>query len=209
MKREDMDHEWTDRSLFDACRNEGSIEQGYAFESLHRDLYRIAHFMIGSTNYPDREAMAKDCAQEALEKVWRHLHTCRNPDKFRSWAKAVVRHHTLNELIKQQRRRELSLELEEHVEVASETISPDKELEQRALQVSLLDVMARAPMSQRSKRVVLGRYLEEKRDSQLAEEVSEAEGLVIRPSHIQVTRAKDLKRLREDEGVRIYLQAWM
>jgi hypothetical protein len=57
-------------------------------------------------------------------------------------------------------------------------------------------LISRAPISGRSRRAVLGRYLDDLPDELLAQAESELAGQAVLPSHVQVRRAKDLARLR-------------
>ena len=198
---------WTDQMLYDACHKTGSIEQAEAFDVLFNELYCITFYMVVTrSNYPDPESLAKDCAQGAIIKILKSLDTCQKPDSFRAWAKKIARNHTLNELIKRDTLHEVSREDEDYEQLKADSPLPQEEIEQREWTVKLMYELAKAQWSQRSKQVVLGKFLEDKKDTTLAEELSQSEGEAIRPSHIQVTRTKDLNKLRENDGLSALLR---
>src|SRR6476469_9272201 len=105
-----MTRKWTDRELYNAFGQNGSDRQREAFDLLYRELYAISLFMLQTTATLEPHALAQDCAQEAIVKVWKHLATCEQPDALRSWAKTIVRNQTLNEIAKLKRRQEESIE---------------------------------------------------------------------------------------------------
>ena len=201
---------WTDRMLYEACHKTGSMEQAEAFDILFHELCRITFYMVVTyKNCPDPESLAKDCAQEAIMKVLKSVDTCQKPDSFRAWAKTIARHHTINELIKLRKLNELSRDDEEYEQLKADDPLPQAEIEQREWTAKLIYELTKASWSQRSKQVVLGKFLEDKRDSTLARELSQSEGEAIRPSHIQVTRTKDLNKLRGNDGLSALLRDLM
>ena len=68
--------------------------------------------------------------------------------------------------------------------------------------VSLRQILQQSPMSERSQRVVIGRYLDELPDDQLAQTESKLTNSNVAPSHIQVTRAKNIAKLRKWDYLR-------
>jgi hypothetical protein len=76
-------------------------------------------------------------------------------------------------------------------------------------QISLEDlrvIISQAPISDRSHRAVLGRYLDDLPDEILARAESGLAGRPVLPCHVQVTRAKDIARLRDCEPLRELLR---
>jgi DNA-directed RNA polymerase specialized sigma24 family protein len=63
-------------TLYAACQNDRRQEQAYA--ELHDYLYRIA--------CRRRPELAEDAAQEAIELIFRQIHTCREPGAFLCFA---------------------------------------------------------------------------------------------------------------------------
>jgi RNA polymerase sigma factor (sigma-70 family) len=180
------------QALFAACADEGSDAQIDAFESLWGDLYRIAYAMLHDR--PGGDALAADCAQAALIKVHRNLAQCRNPAAFREWAAQVVRRVVIDELRRPEHARRAALpDDDDHSPaLAAPPAAPPSE----DLRTLLLAAIEHGPLSERSRRVVLGRYFEEQPDEALARVESTLAGQEVLPSHIQVTRAKNLSKLR-------------
>jgi RNA polymerase sigma factor (sigma-70 family) len=185
------------QTLFAACADEGSDAQIDAFESLWGDLYRIAYAMLHDR--PGGDALAADCAQAALIKVHRNLAQCRNPAAFREWAAQVVRRVVIDELRRPEHARRAALpEDDDHSPaLATPPTAPPSE----DLRTLLLAAIEHGPLSERSRRVVLGRYFDEQPDEALARTESELVGQEVLPSHIQVTRAKNLSKLRGDTAL--------
>jgi RNA polymerase sigma factor (sigma-70 family) len=185
------------QALFAACADEGSDAQIDAFESLWGDLYRIAYAMLHDR--PGGDALAADCAQAALIKVHRNLAQCRNPAAFREWAAQVVRRVVIDELRRPEhaRRAPLPDDDDHSPALAAPPAVPGSE----DLRTLLLAAIEHGPLSERSRRVVLGRYFGEQPDEALAQVESGLAGQEVLPSHIQVTRAKNLSKLRGDTAL--------
>ncbi len=95
------------QSLYTACADDGSDAQIDAFEVLWGDLYRIAYTML--YDRPGGDALAADCAQAALIKIYRNLAQCRNPAAFREWAAQVLRRVVIDELRRPEHARRAAL----------------------------------------------------------------------------------------------------
>jgi RNA polymerase sigma factor (sigma-70 family) len=182
------------QTLFAACADEGSDAQIDAFESLWGDLYRIAYAMLHDR--PGGDALAADCAQAALIKVHRNLAQCRNPSAFREWAAQVVRRVVIDELRRPEHARRAALPDDDDHNAALAT--PPTTAPSDDLRTLLLAAIEHGPLSERSRRVVLGRYFDEQPDEALARVESGLASQEVLPSHIQVTRAKNLSKLRGD-----------
>jgi RNA polymerase sigma factor (sigma-70 family) len=184
-------------SLYAACADDGSDAQIDAFESLWGDLYRIAYAMLHDR--PGGDALAADCAQAALIKVHRNLAQCRNPAAFREWAAQVVRRVVIDELRRPEHARRAALPEDDDYSPA--LAAPPTTLPSDDLRTLLLAAIEHGPLSERSRRVVMGRYFGEQPDEALARAESELAGQEVLPSHIQVTRAKNLSKLRGDSAL--------
>ncbi|HEY1013755.1 MAG TPA: sigma-70 family RNA polymerase sigma factor [Herpetosiphonaceae bacterium] len=192
-----MDDLTDQRQLYAACGRDGSPEQARAFELLWQQMYRIAYAMLRAA--PDGDALAADCAQLALIKLHRNLGQCRQPEAVREWAGQIVRRTVLDELRRPAQRRRANLpDDDDHLPwlAAPELLETSDDL--AAL---LREVVERGPLSARSRRVVAGRYFAEQPDEALARAESELAGQQVLPSHIQVTRAKNLAALRRDPAL--------
>ncbi len=179
-------------NLYTDCRSNNKERQHAAYQTLWHYLFRVALNVV--YDQPDGEAFAQDCAQKGLIRVHEHIDECREPVAFKSWARSIVSNLAIDELRKQKRlvRPEnheafdnLNLET-----VHGGNIDADIELE------ALRKMLEQSPMSDRSRRVVIGRYLDDFPDELLAQKESEITQGNVRPSHIQVTRAKNMKKLR-------------
>lgn len=180
------------QSLYLACADEGSDAQIDAFELLWGELYRIAAVML--RDRPNGDALAADCAQNALIKIHRNLAQCRNPAAFREWAAQVLRRTVIDELRRPEHSRRAALpDDNDHSALLATQSEPDPSADLRAV---LDTAIEHGPLSDRSRRVVRGRYFSEQPDEALARIESDLSGQAVLPSHIQVTRAKNLAKLR-------------
>jgi RNA polymerase sigma factor (sigma-70 family) len=146
----------------------------------------------------DAEALAQDCAQDALVQVHTRLADCREPKAFRSWAKRIVTNLCIDELRKRTRRQVVYAQPEEMPgnEGAKFSESPEAVVIDWESVSSIRQALRQAPISERSFRTVVGRYLDNVPDEELAKQESERSGQALLPSHLQVTRAKNLNKLR-------------
>jgi RNA polymerase sigma factor (sigma-70 family) len=183
--------------LYAACRSTDPLIQAAAYETLWGYLFRVA--LQITRDQPRAEALAQDCAQDALIRVHKRLEECRRPAAFRAWARRIVINLALDALRRAKRE---TLAGEDEWERTS-TSAPSK-LERKVLANELFALISQAPISDRSRRVVLGRYLNGLPDELLAQEESRRAARSVRPSHVQVTRSKDLSRLRDWEPLQAF-----
>ena len=193
-----MIRKWTDRELYTALSQSGSEQQKQAFEILYQELYAISFFMLQTTAAPEPRALAQDCAQEALVKVWKHLATCEQPDAMRSWAKSIVRNQTLNEIARLKRKMVDSLD--DHVDkpLLDSQTTPVANFQAKEKYNAILDLLAVAPLSERSRYVILAKYLLQMTEEEICQALTQREGSEVKPSHVQVTRAKNFKKIYSD-----------
>ncbi len=192
-----MDEPVDDQTLYSACRHAGTDLQTDAFKQLWAYLYRIAYAMLRTQRDP--VPLASDCTQKALIKVHRNLDQCRNPAVFREWAAQILRRVVLDELRRPEYRRQVVLAMDE--EHAPWLAAPQQLTDVMDVRAILHEVIFHGPLSERSQRVVIGRYFEEQTDEILARAETQHAGQEVRPSHIQVTRAKNLAALRRDPAL--------
>ncbi len=184
--------------LYAACRSNDPLIQAAAYEMLCGYLYPVALQIV--RDQPEAEALAKDCAQDALIRVHERLKECREPAAFRAWARTIVRNLTIDAL--RRTRREIYLDEDEWNRIPSNDPSePGK----KVIEDELFALIRQAPISDRSCRVVLGKFLHDILDELLAQEESQRVGKSVLPSHVQVTRSKDLKKLRNWGPMRTFL----
>lgn len=190
-----MQERLTSEALYAACRVDGSVEQQEAFAALWPILYRVAYAML--YEYPDGDAITSDCTQKALIKVHANLDSCQQPLAFREWCMQIVRRTVLDELRRPEHRRRASMPDADH----GPWVAPPDVLSSTSMRTILQAVITDGPLSERSQRVVIGRYFEEASDDVLARREQDLSGKPVQPSHVQVTRAKNLAALRRDAAL--------
>jgi RNA polymerase sigma factor (sigma-70 family) len=192
--------------LYRACGSAEPQVQASAYQALWQYLCRVALQIV--YDQADRESLAQDCAQVALIRVHERLAECTEPAAFFAWARRIVANVAIDELRRQKRMAPLGDDDLGHDDVLSS--GPTTTIETSALeridQSQLRAIIQRAPISARSARVVLGRYFDDLPDEVLAQTESRLAGQPVRPSHIQVTRTKDIARLRRWEPLRAFLK---
>lgn len=185
-------------ALYTACRN----QDPEAYEFLWTYLFRVALYVLADQR--GANALAQDCSQEALIRIYHRIEECREPKAFRTWSRRIVAHLAIDRL--RYRKRLLPLPNEEPDKhrsplPASEEHLPEVQTAKTVDLEQLRQAIDRAPISDRSRRVVVGRYLDDLPDEVLAHRETQLAGKQIRPSHIQVTRSKNIAKLRNWEGM--------
>jgi RNA polymerase sigma factor (sigma-70 family) len=194
----------TSTELHAGCSSADPVIQTAAYELLWRYLYQVTTTILH--DQPDPSSLAQDCAQRALVRVYEQLQTCREPAAFRAWARRIAGHIAIDEL--RRRKRLVSLpDLNPGGELETVlSVQEQRHLEtivlSRASLAELKRLLDLAPISDRSRRVVIGRYLNGTPDETLAEIESKLTDRDVYTSHIQVTRAKNLTKLRNWELLR-------
>ncbi len=193
-------------ALYRGCASLEPETQTAASTALWDYLYRVARQI--TYDQPGADALAQDCAQTALVRIHARLNECREPAAFRVWAKRIVSRLAIDEL--RRRKRLLPLEKDgilQPVQPSSDETRPPEQITTETISLrELHTLLSHAPISPRSRRVVIGRYLEDKTDEALSQIESEIAGREIRPSHIQVTRSKNMTKLRGWEPLLTYLR---
>lgn len=190
----DAPHLAESADLYLACGSSDTAVQHTAYSTLWRYLYRVAHFMLAQQ--PDQDALAQDCAQRALIRIHTRYTDCTDPLTFRAWSRRIVSNLVIDELRRRQRLNTIPLEQAEPHATAVTTPTESHVLNQLTEQ-SLRQLLLQAPISDRSRRVIIGRYLDDLPDEVLAQQESALSQTEVLPSHIQVTRAKNIAKLRE------------
>ncbi len=192
--------------LYTACNSPEPQTQTAAYTALWQYLCRVALQIV--YDQPDPEALAQDCAQDALIRVHERLAECARPEAFHAWARRIVANVAIDELRRQKRLVPLADD-DEHDAAPAVPAGEAPAEAPGAGQIDLADLRAlllRAPISARSSRVVLGRYLDNLPDEELAEAEGRLAGRPVLPCHVQVTRTKDIERLRHWEPLRAFLK---
>lgn len=177
--------------LYAACRQGEHTAYTQLWQYLRRVALKVVH------DQPDAEALAQDCAQRALIRIHQRLEECREPRAFRAWSRRIAGNLAIDELRRRKRLLPLDDEREPHSAArhrgrpGPETaVATDLRLD------NLRELLEHAPISDRSRRVVIGRYLDDTPDESLAATESRLAQSEVQPSHIQVTRAKNMAKLR-------------
>ena len=191
---------------FTACQDRDSQVQASAYTDLFAYLSRAALYIL--SDQPEAEALAQDCAQIALVRIHQRLDDCREPAAFRTWARQIVSNLAIDTL---RRRSRLTFAADDELEAAleeaaAEQTSPEEEVTMSTGLSDLYAAIQSAPISDRSRRLVIGRYLQELADEPLAQIESDLVGKAVLPSHIQVTRAKNMAKLRTWEPLLTLLE---
>lgn len=193
----------TSVELYHACGSPDRLAQAAGYAALWPHLLRAAYHIV--SDQAEAEALAQDCAQIALVRVYERLSECREPAAFRVWAQRIAGRVAIDEL----RRRKRLVALADDDQAPSPLeVTPAIEFEVTAdLDAQQLRrLIERAPISDRSRRVVIGRYFDDHPDEALARIESASSGQRVLPSHVQVTRTKDIARLREWQLLRQWLK---
>ncbi len=189
--------DWDSAQLYAGCRSANSAEIRAAFSELWRYLFRVSYHVC--RDQPDAEQLAQDCTQRALIRIHDRIDECREPDAFRIWARRIVSHLTIDEL----RKRKRLLPLDEPL--TRTLTAPNSAETTHTLDLDMLQaLLADAPISERSQRVVVGRYFDALPDAELAETESQLSNSAVSPANIQVTRAKNIRKLRHWEPIRAF-----
>lgn len=199
-----MNDALTASELYTACCSADQHIQSAGFEALALYLYRVALFLVHDQT--EAAELAHDCTQNALIYIFQHLADCREPAAFRAWARRIVSNTTIDEL---RRRKRVVPLIDDDAEAMTWHQAPSFEaevLDNLSLN-ELGSLIEHAPISARSRRVVLGRYLADRSDVELARQESELAGQEVLVSHVQVTRAKDIGKLRQYPPLRGLLEA--
>lgn len=181
--------------LYAACASSDLTTQETAYQELWPYLHQIAWHVL--YRQPDAADLAQDCAQKALIRIHNKLADCQEPAAFRTWSRRIVSHLAIDEL---RRRKRLVQWEDEKVERISDN-SLENSLENIVLdEITLADVQSlinSAPISQRSRRVIIGRYVEGLADEEIAQTETDLAEQEVLPSHVQVTRSKNVSKLRQ------------
>jgi RNA polymerase sigma factor (sigma-70 family) len=192
-------------ALHAACQSADPEVQAAAYLALWRYLHQVAAQVVD--DQPDADALAQDCAQAALVRIHTRFAECRAPGAFRIWARRIASRLALDALRSRQRLTSAD-ELDEAGNAPAGAVAEPAEAALDAVAADeVRRLLAQAPISARSRRAVVGRYLDDQADEQLAQAESALAGQAVLPSHVQVTRAKDIARLRKWAPLREYLAA--
>lgn len=186
--------------LHQACLHGSPAQQQAAYRTLWGYLLPPVAYLLRNT--PNADDLAADITQQALIRIHTRVQECHSPGAFRSWCRRIATNLALDEL---RRRKRLVQRSPEETGADRPAPSPEGTVLERIQAQELRTLLARSPMSQRSFRVVVGRFLDDRLDEELARQESELAGRSVLPAHIQVTRSKNLAKLRKWDGLHAFL----
>lgn len=201
-----MSQQLDSTTLYERCQPH-SAHQAEAYTDLFEYLFRISYGIV--YRQPDGEALAQDCAQDALVKIHQGLDTLEEPRAFLSWSRRIVHNRTIDALRKRKRLQPLIPEMsyDDSPELPPEFLkmAAEGEVVDQLTEEALRLLLEHAPISDRSRRVVIGRFLDDVDDETLSQHEAALSGNDILPSHIQVTRSKNIYKLKSWPQLRHFL----
>jgi RNA polymerase sigma factor (sigma-70 family) len=214
------------RALHDACISNQEMDRVAAFERLGQMFHRMLWPKVARD--PRLQHLARDCAQDALVKVWEHLDEGRGPDdpeRFIGWASRIATNTLLDELRRLQpvtrvhRSKRVALSQQLRLDVAAtedgrplserladeELPDADHQLAYEEIHALLAEIHHVRSVSENSRTVLLKGFLEGWEDEELAEHLNTSR------RNVHVIRCRDLAKLRQDpsfmERLRPYYDA--
>jgi RNA polymerase sigma factor (sigma-70 family) len=208
--------------LYERCCSPDRHVRNAAFQQLGAYLLRIAYSRL--RNRADVADLAAECTQQSLVVIWQKIKEHNGPDHvehFMSWSAGILIHKVLDELRKLGRNRTESLPtsaedssdgaLGGHSPVANEPTpthvgsvlpAPEQSALNTEVTRELLRLIQEHPrLSPDAKFVLVGGYLHEQDDGELAAQLRKA------AVTIRVIRSRGLKILRDDDDFMAELQA--
>lgn len=183
-------------ALYNACRSQDADMQRSGYEALWKYLYsRILHLV---SDQPDAEDVAEDCCQDALIIIYEKLDELREPAAFKGWARTIAVNLAKDELKKRKRLSPID-DIDQSIDLTAPTDSKGNGEDELSRLINL------APISNLSRRVVIGRYVNDQPDEELAALEGKDQTRRVLPSQLQVTRSKNFKKLRNWPMLRDYL----
>ena len=182
--------------LYGACISEDQTVMEDAYGRLWEYLVQVAmHVVRDQPNSPD---LAQDCAQKGLIRIYERIDECETAVTFLGWSRTIVRNIALDSLRRRKRLR--PLEDDRRPDSGQQWPQGGPSLETRVVEQmtwqEVRELVDHSPISDRSRRTIIGRYFDNKPDEDLALAESQLVGGKILPSHLQVTRTKNLSKLR-------------
>jgi len=178
-------------TLYEACRQSENLdrrEQGY--RELHRLLFHIAY-----NRWPE---LAEDTTQRTLLLVYEQIDRCQHPGTFLAFALNKLRHALKQE--HQASKREQILDEASQDKIGRKQAASGPDLEEKETCHVLLDAIKRLAKDH-EQQVVLLKYYGGLSDEEMAERL----GITV--NYVRVLRHRAKIKLRQDEGLRDYVQA--
>lgn len=180
--------EYDSRELYVGCVSAETAVRNEAYRALWAILFGVAFAMTHGN-----DMLAEGYAQKSIERVFHKIASCESPEAFIGWAQRLTRNLILDEL----RRDKRLVEWDDDYDPPEAGESLEAEVLEAISVEEWRRLLWRAPLSDRSRRVVIGRFLDDEEDEQLSLVESRLAQSVVRPSHLQATRSKNLSKLKE------------
>lgn len=186
--RQLIQHQYT-IAMYEACRQENDLElRERAYLELHGLLYRAA-----IRRWPE---LAEDAAQRTLVLVYEQIDRCRDPGTFVAFALFKLRHALKQE--QHARGHEIAADESLFAQVRADAPPLAAQVDRRERCRALLAAIARLP-DQRERAAIAGKFLGGQSDAEISETLGVTTG------HVRVLRHRGLRRLRQDKGLRAYV----
>jgi RNA polymerase sigma factor (sigma-70 family) len=184
-----VQHQYT-IALYEACRQEqNAARRECAYRELYRFLYRAA-----THRWPE---LAEDSAQRALVLVYEQIDRCRDPGAFVAFALFKLRH-----AIKQEQRargQEIAVDEGLLAQISADIIPPAAQVDRQECCRALLAAIQRL-RDKRERAAIAYRFLGGQSDAEIGKTLG------ITAGHVRVLRHRGLRRLRNDERLRAYVE---
>jgi len=175
-----------------ACRSEEPFEQRAAFSALYPYILRIASYQVRMRYNVHREAaepLAADCAQIALENIWKALDTLKDSGTFLSWVRTFVVRAIINTMksepvdsppVDNMRKLEDTTQaLNDEPEGSTEPAEPQAEKDEEEIE----EVLRRCLRSKNQQQVIIEIFLNNRAVKQVAELLGKTPGNVSKLKH--------------------------
>lgn len=189
--------------LYRLCTASQSADIQKGFELLGNYLFLILRSRLNQNRFD--EMFVHDCAQTALENIWKAIAQGKGPDSastFLGWSVKVASNRCIDRLRYESRRttEELSREIEDAFVSVDANLETMVTLDEK--KIELLTSLRRHPaLSEKSKTIVIQGYLFDQTDSELAQL------LATKQSNVRVIRHRNLEKLKHDAAFTAQLRA--
>lgn len=190
-----MNKQWTSKKLFDAFYSNDSQLQNSASEFIQNYLHPFAKkYSHGWDHIIDAEDAVQTTLLKLLEGARKGIRPD-NPDKFLSYiTQTMYRYlHTTKE------RAEKGDNLPPLSSIPPP--EPDSVALDKEISSGILALVNQAPFSTRSRYVVVGKYIGELSDDEMAEELTDIEGKEVKRHHVQKTRSENFSKIRNPDWI--------
>ena len=167
-------------------------------DQAYQQLWKIVHRSVIRNIARYGNDFVEDCIQDALLRVYLKIDQCRDAERFCGWVRMIARRIVIDRV--NALRDEVGIE-------PFDPPAPEPAGIGKIDAAILREIIDAAPISERSHRVVTGRYWDHENDSDLAAKEIEHSDDEVRPSHIQVTRSRNIRKLRHHAPLQAFIDS--